>query len=133
MLFSSMDKSSKYTANKYGLNTPPCLTQLMQHETVQKNACPMLFASFVPCTNVSVGAQNTLVPFFELISQIIHCIILDRMLSKDLKKSIWLQFILSFFTQVYCKSESTFKVECSCRCFRCAKCTSNNLSPEKLE
>jgi len=29
MLFSSInDKSSKYTANKYGLNTPPCLTPL---------------------------------------------------------------------------------------------------------
>ena len=52
---------------------------------VQKNACPILFASFVLCTNVSVGAQNTLAPFFELVSQIISCVVLDQMLSRHLK------------------------------------------------
>jgi len=35
--------------------------------------------------NVSVGAQNTLAPFFEFISQIISCVVLDRMLSRHLK------------------------------------------------
>ena len=37
------------------------------------------------CTNASVGAQNTLSPFFELVSQIILCVVLDRMLSRHLK------------------------------------------------
>ena len=55
------------------------------HETVQKNACPILFTSFVLCTNVSVGAQKTLAPFFELVSQIISCVVLDQMLSRHLK------------------------------------------------
>ena len=41
-----------------------------------------------PCTNVSVAPQNTLTPFFELISQIISCVILDRMLSRHLKNSM---------------------------------------------
>jgi len=46
----------------------PIVSPHLTHETVQKNSCPTLFASFVPCTNVSVGAQNTLAPFFELVS-----------------------------------------------------------------
>jgi len=37
------------------------------------------------CTNVSVGAQNTLAPVFELDSQIILCVVLDRMLLRHLK------------------------------------------------
>jgi len=55
------------------------------YEMVQTNVCPILFASFVPCSNVSLGAQNTLAPFFELVSQIISYVVLDRMLSRHLK------------------------------------------------
>ena len=61
------------------------LSNPIRPETVQKNACPILFASFVPCTNVSVGSQNTLAPFFELFSQIISCVVLGQMLSRHLK------------------------------------------------
>jgi len=37
---------------------------------------------------VSVGTQNTLTPFFELVSQIVSCVVLNRMLSRHLKHSM---------------------------------------------
>jgi len=67
----------------------------------RKNACLILFASFFPCTNVSVGAQNILAPLFELVSQIISCTVLDQMLFEASKNTAftdepWVQSMKQF-------------------------------------
>ena len=51
----------------------------------RKMLAPLYLHRLFFCTNVSVGAQNTLAHFFELVSQIISCVVLDRMLSRHLK------------------------------------------------
>jgi len=59
MLFSSVDKSSKYTANNYGLNTPLCLIQLVILNRSDKYL-PHFICIIIPCTNVSIATQSTL-------------------------------------------------------------------------
>ena len=87
MLLCSTDKSSKYTANKCGLNTP-LSNPISNMKRFRQMGSDYLYALFVPCTSVSVAAQNTLAHSSELISQIISCVILGRMLSRHLKNSM---------------------------------------------
>jgi len=87
MLFSPLDKSSKYTANTCGLTTPPCLTSL-DTRYGSDQCLPHFICIVFPCANVSLGAQSTLIPFYELVSQIISCVVLDRMLLRHQKQSM---------------------------------------------